>query len=242
MYQELKDKHLTKFDHVFAETEYTRQAILPYVDSSRITIDTIGVDTHQFQPISEEQRTDNYILSVGRFDDARKNVALLLEAYALLRQRMPEAPRLILAGETAPTPAVWTRARDLSITDHIVIKKSVHFDELVALYQNAAVYLLSSDEEGLGIVLLEAMACATPVISTRCGGPDSVVSDKTGFLTPVGDAQALAERMLWMLRNPEQRRNMGQAGRQMVELRFSNEVVGQKYLKVYDKLLGVDIS
>ena len=233
---------LNRVDHVFAETEYTRQAILPYVDASKVSIDTIGVDTQQFRPISEEQRTNDYILSVGRFADARKNIAMLFEAYALLRQRMPEAPRLILAGKTAPLHAAWARAKELDNAEHIVVKKDVSFDELVALYQNASVYVLSSDEEGLGIVLLESMACATPVISTRCGGPASVVSAKTGFLTPVGDAQRLAERLLWMLQNPEQRRNMGQAGRQMVESRFSNEVVGKKYLDVYDKLLGVDIS
>lgn len=238
----IEKQALNRVDHVFAETEYTRQAILPYVNASKVSIDTIGVDTQKFHPIPEKHRTDGYILSVGRFEDARKNVALLFEAYALLRQRMSEAPKLILAGNTAPDLAAWARAGYLGITEHIIFKKGVSFDELVALYQNASVYVLSSDEEGLGIVLLEAMACATPVISTRCGGPDSVVSDKIGFLTPVGDAQALAERLVWMLQNPEQRRIMGQAGRQMIESRFSNEVVGKKYLDVYDKLLRVDIS
>jgi colanic acid/amylovoran biosynthesis glycosyltransferase len=83
------------------------------------------------------------------------------------------------------------------------------------------------------------MACATPVISTRCGGPDSVVSDDIGFLVPIGDAQAMAEKLVWMLKNPALRRKMGQAGREMVESRFSKELVGQKYLDVYDRLLGV---
>lgn len=238
----IEKQALKRVDHVFAETEYTRQAILPYTDASKISIDTIGIDTQRFQPIPEKQRTNDYILSVGRFDDARKNVTLLFEAYALLRRRMSAAPKLILAGNTAPDPEAWTKARNLGITEHIIVKKGVSLEELVTLYQNAAIYVLSSDEEGLGIVLLEAMACATPVISTRCGGPDSVISDKTGFLTPVGDAQAMSERLLWMLQNPEQRRNMGQAGKRMVETRFSNEVVGQKYLDIYDQLLGVNIS
>lgn len=233
---------LSQVDHVFAETEYTRQAILPYVHASKISIDTIGVDTHQFHPISEKQRDNDYILSVGRFADARKNVALLFDAYALLRQCMPDAPKLILAGKTGPTPAAWAKAGELGITEHIVVKKDVSFEELIELYQNAAVYALSSDEEGLGIVLLEAMACATPVVSTRCGGPDSVISDQVGFLTPIGDAEAMADRILWMLQNPEKRRRMGQAGREMIEARFSNEMVGQKYLEVYDRLLGVNVS
>ena len=76
------------------------------------------------------------------------------------------------------------------------------------------------------------------MISTRCGGPDSVISDQVGFLTPVGDAQAMAERLVWMLQNPQARRQMGLAGREMVERRFSNAIVGQKYLDVYEKLLN----
>jgi glycosyltransferase involved in cell wall biosynthesis len=229
---------LRRADHVFAETAYIRQAILPYVDDAKISIDTIGVDTQQFRPIAEEQRTDNYILSVGRFDDARKNVTLLFEAYAALRQRTPNAPRLVLAGKTAPPPTVWARVRELGIADQVEMQQGVPYEALVKLYQNAALYVLSSDEEGLGIVLLEAMSCATPVVATQCGGPDSVVSSDVGFLTPVGDASALADRMAWLLYNPVQRRQMGQAGRRMVEKRFANEVVGQKYLGIYDQLLG----
>lgn len=238
----IEKQALSRVDHIFAETAYTRQAILPYVDKDKVTIDTIGVDTQIFRPVAEERRTDDYILSVGRFEDARKNIVLLFEAYALLRQHMPDAPKLILAGKTAPTLAAWARARALGITAHVEFKQGVSFGELVALYQHAAVYALSSDEEGLGIVLLEAMACATPVVSTRCGGPESVVSEEVGILTPLGDEQALADQLFWMLQNPVQRRKMGQAGRQMVEARFSSEVVGRKYLSVYDRLLEVEIQ
>lgn len=228
---------LRQCKHIFAETEYTKQAILPHVEASRISTDTVSVDTQRFIPLSDEQRADNYILSVGRFSDARKNVAMLIEAYGLLRQRIPDAPKLVLAGKSSPLPLVWQRAKALGIDQYIVLKLDVLLDELVELYQHASVYALSSDEEGLGIVLLEAMACATPVVSTRCGGPDSVVSDDVGFLVPVGDAEAMADRLFWLLTNPDQRREMGQNGREMVERRFSNEVIGQKYLDTYDQIL-----
>lgn len=235
---EIEKRALRGADHIFADTAYTRQAFLPFADESKITIDVIGVDTTQFKPINRNRRTEDYILSVGRLADPRKNVGLLFKAYAQLRELVPTAPKLVLAGQTLPPPAVLENAKRLGIWDNIVIKHAVTFDELVGLYQNAAFFVLSSNEEGLGIVLLEAMACATPVVSTRCGGPDSVVSDNVGFLTPIGDAQAVADRMAWMLKNPEQRRIMGEAARQMVVNRFSNEVVGQKYLDVYDRLLG----
>lgn len=233
----LEKRALHSADHIFAETEYTRQAIPSDVDTSKVTIDTIGVDIEKFSPLSDRERTDDFLLSVGRFDDPRKNVRLLLEAYALVRQSLPNAPGLILAGKTAPAPDVWSKARDLGLADCVVVKEGLTDKELVALYQNAKLFILASNEEGLGIVLLEAMACATPVISTRCGGPNSVVVNGTGFLTPVGDAKAMAEQMLWMLQHPQHLREMGWAGRQMVESRFSYEIIAQKYLTVYDNLL-----
>lgn len=236
----IEKQTLGKIEHVFAETEYTRQAISPYIDVSKTSVDTIGVDIQKFTPIPEEKRTDDYILSVGRFNDERKNITLLFEAYATLRYYMPNAPHLILAGKTPPSPKAWKKAEELGIREFIEMKEDISIEGLISLYQNAAVYVLTSDEEGLGIVLIEAMACATPVVSTRCGGPDSVVSSDTGFLIPIGNSHAIAEKLLWMLQNPEQRRMMGYAGRQTVISRFSNAVTGQKYLDVYEKLLGAE--
>lgn len=235
---DIEKRALRKVAHVFAETEYAKQAILPYVERSRISTDTIGIDIERFYPVSEGNRADNYVLSVGRFSDARKNINLLFRAYALLRTSVPDAPRLLLAGASAPTPSSWDFACQLGVADYIDYQPNVSMGELVALYQNAMFFVLSSDEEGLGIVLLEAMACATPVISTRCGGPDSVISTEVGFLTPVGDANAMAERMLWMIQHVAERRKMGRAGRRMIEARFSSEVVGEKYLRVYHQLLN----
>lgn len=226
---------LRNMDHVFAETLYTKQAITPFILDEKISVDSIGIDIQHFKPI--RNRSDDYILSTGRLSDPRKNIGLLFKAYALLRQQSPHAPKLILAGLSGPSQADWDLASELQITNHIEFHHEVPLAELITLYQNAALFVLSSDEEGLGIVLLEALACATPVISTRCGGPNSVVTDQVGFLTPVGDAKAMAERLYWMLQNPEKRYKMGQSGRKMIEARFSKEAVGQKYLDIYDKLL-----
>ena len=65
------------------------------------------------------------------------------------------------------------------------------------MYQRAAVFALPSDDEGLGIVILEAMACGVPVVATRCGGPEDIITDGTdGFLVPRYDAGALASRLV----------------------------------------------
>ncbi len=223
-------------DHVFADGEYTRQAMLPYIDVNRISLGPPGVDTRIFRPI--EYRTQRYILSVGRFADPRKNVALLFKAYGLLKQQSPDLPPLILAGSSPPSSNDWKQADIYGIINNIIFYQNVTLEQLVSLYQNATLFVLSSDEEGLGIVLLEAMACGVPVVATRCGGPDSVVLEgKTGFLTPIGDSAALAEKVKWLLNHPEENNRMGKAGRLWVEQHFSIEAAGKVFLDVYKRLL-----
>ena len=82
------------------------------------------------------------------------------------------------------------------------------------------------------------MACGIPVISTDSGGPATLIDEHaTGLMTPVGDADALADAMQTLLREPVRRRKMGEAGRQRAEQRFSLDVMGNLYLAKYDELL-----
>ncbi len=223
-------------DHVFALSEYTRSQLAAMVPQSRLSLGWPGVDVDLFHP-AEAQPADGYILSVGRFSDPRKNVRLLLRAYRILRERLANAPRLVLVGEQ-PRSSDWTEAVNGGIAGHVELHASVPPELLPSLYRQASLFVLSSDEEGLGLVILEAMASGLPVLSTRCGGPETcVVEGETGCLTPVGDAEALAAGMQHLLEDAVLRRRLGRAGRKLVETRFSTKTAGVPYLAVYDRLL-----
>ncbi|MCS6882526.1 MAG: glycosyltransferase [Oscillochloridaceae bacterium] len=222
---------------VFAESSYTRQLLAPLVPPERLVLSVPGIDTAFFRP--GDYRYDGPLLSVGRWGDPRKNCRMLFAAYARLIQALPAAPKLILAGATAPSPEDLTFARSLGIERRVEIHVDLSREALRDLFQEASLFVLPSEEEGLGIVIIEAMACGLPVISTRCGGPETaVVEGETGYLTPVGDAQALANRMAELIEAPELRRRMGQAGRRVAEQRFSLEAAGKVYLDKYDELLS----
>ena len=228
---------LRSVDHVFALSEYTRSQLSRAVPASKLTLGVPGIDTQLFHP-PEMPAHKGFILSVGRFGDPRKNVGMLLDAYRRLVECIPHAPELMLVGEHPP-PQDWARVIRWGIADRIDVRLDVTPEELAPLYRQACLFALSSNEEGLGIVILEAMASGLPVVSTCCGGPATcVLEGVTGYLTPVGDAEALAQRMRMLLEDDALRLRLGQAGRRAVETRFSMEVAGEPFLAAYDRLLG----
>jgi glycosyltransferase involved in cell wall biosynthesis len=234
----LDHRALDIVDAAFVENQWMYDHLTGHMPSEDVMLAPPGVDTDRFTP-GDPPSAGEYVLSVGRFGDPRKNVTLLFEAYARLCDRLDEGPRLVLAGLTPPPDAAWTRAEQLGIRDRIAFHEKVPADTLRALYGDAALYVVSSDEEGLGLTILEAMASGRPVVSTDCGGPaTAVVEGKTGLLTPVGDAAALAEAMATVLRHPERADAMGGAGRRRAVDVFSQAATGQRFLDTYDKLLS----
>ncbi len=196
-----------------------------------------GVDTDFFQP--REYQSDGYLLMVGRLADARKNVKLMFEAYRKLLNKLPAAPKLVLAGQTAPTAENMKFAAELGILEKIEVLTGVSQEQLVEIYQNAALFILSSNEEGFGLVIAEAMACGLPVVSTDCGGPEVMVDNGiTGFLTRVNNAEEMAGRIEELLAQQDKRRAFSLAARARAVEKFSLAATGQIYLQTYDRLLS----
>lgn len=223
---------LEEVNEVFALSNYTHDNLQTQfsVDS---TVAPQGVDADRFQPVLEPR--EDYILTVSRINDPRKRIPLLLRSYAEARQQCEAVPALYVVGDQ-PNAGIRETARELGIADHVQFMGRRPPNELVELYQHALCFVLSSDEEGLGIVIQEAMACGRPVVSTRSGGPETlIVDDETGILTPVDDAEALRDGMLRLVGDATLRQKMGKASRERVEEKFAEGVAREPFLEVYEK-------
>jgi len=233
----LERRALGDLSHVFAESVYTRDLVASLVAPDQLSVAPPGIDTDLFHPRC--YRPDGYLLSVGRLSDPRKNVAMLYRGYTLLRGRMPQAPRLVLAGQSMPSQADEELARELGIASWIERRTSLSFEDLAATYRDASVFVLTSNEEGLGIVILEAMASGIPIIATRCGGPDLVVEEgHTGHLVPVGDHEALADRLAHLLQDAAARAAMAGRAREVAESKYSLDAAARGYFRVYEGILS----
>jgi teichuronic acid biosynthesis glycosyltransferase TuaC len=157
-----------------------------------------GVDGTVFRLSSDEHgRVPNRILFVGAVRPV-KGVDILLRSIRLLRDRGREAS-LIVAGEPffgsyqKEETRLRYMTRDLQLQDwvHFIGKQSP--SEVAALMARSGVVVLPSRAESFGSVLIEALACGTPVVATRCGGPEDIVNEQVGVLVRPEDPEALAK-------------------------------------------------
>lgn len=222
---------------VFVENAWMEKRLKEQIPASRVHFAPPGVDVQDFRPGEEGER--DALLFVGRLSDPRKNVRLLLEAYAAVRGRQPSAPPLVLAGYTALTKDDERFVIDRGLASSVVVVLNPSREDLQKLYRRCKVFLLGSNEEGFGIVLTEAMASGAPVVSTACGGPNGIVEEgETGFLVPVGDSTQLAARVLDLLGDESLRARMGRASRERAVREFSMEACGRRFAEVYEAALG----
>lgn len=220
---------------VFVENVRMYEHLSRSLERGRVVFSPPGIDIQVFAP--GDTRGD-CVLSVGRFDDPRKNVRLLFDAYRRLRDRMVDPPRLVLAGYSGPGREDWSYARALGIDAYIDVRVGLTKRELADIYRSARLFVLASDEEGLGLAILEAMASGLAVVSTRCGGPEtSVVDRETGWLVDRGDAEGMAQALHTLLTDELALQAFGNAARARAVSHFSLEAAGQRFLDHYDAAL-----
>lgn len=224
-------------------SEYTagRLASQHGIDSARIDVIPYPIDTSHFHPDEPKMRNNNrkdngpVVLFVGRLDDPRKRVQLLVEAFQVVREVHPDATlRLVGAKDGENQAALIGRNH---VPEGVEIYPFASNERLPAYYRDADVFVIPSDQEGLAIVGLEAMACGTPVVATQCGGPeDYVVDGVTGYTVPCGDADALADCVNTLLSEPNTREKMGRAARRKIETEYSETEVRPRFESLLNDL------
>jgi len=223
------------------------QKTFPRLDPRAIELIYPGVEVSDALPAAPPPG-ESLILSVNRFDPA-KNLALAIDALAALRTRLTPpafaAVRLVLAGHfderlaeaRALGAAVEARARELGVADQVSIVRSPSDAERRQLMARASCIIYTPLAEHFGIVPLEAMAAARPVIAVDNGGPtETIVHAQTGWLmkpTPESFAEALAT----VLTRATAARLMGQSGWAHVHRNFSRRVFGDRIENLLRRLV-----
>ena len=182
----------------------------------------------------EKESLDNdalgkYILAVGRLIK-QKGYPYLLRAYSLIYKGIKE--KLVILGKGEDEKKLRQLAKDLGIQERVLFlgfKNNPY-----KFMNNASLFVLSSLWEAFAIVIIEAMVCGVPVISTDCpyGPSEIIINGKNGILVPPADEKAVAEAMLNLLKNKNLRKQLSEEGRKRAK-DFRIEKILRKYEELF---------
>jgi len=236
---------IRRADRIIAVSQFTKQDIMDVfnIPDSRIEVICHGAYPENYV-FSEEARvklrsalgikSQPMILFVGRLVP-RKGVDILLRA---LPQVLRETEvKLVLAG-SGNQHEYQHLAQALGIPDKLCFLGRVPDDTLRLLYSSCDLFVLPSRLEGLGIVVLEAMAAGKPIIATSVGGiPELIESGQNGILVEAGDEGKLASAIVKVLSDKSLARVIGENNMKKVRERYSWEVAARKAERLYNELI-----
>jgi glycosyltransferase involved in cell wall biosynthesis len=219
-------------------------SISPYVKKSvqPMTQGTISVIFNPVEPkffTVQKDEVPNRLLFVGGIEE-RKGLDVLIRAVARIKKTVPDIELHIVGGvrKIVYFEKLRRLINSLDLEQNIEFLGSLPEKKLSEEYREAMIFVLPSYEESQGIVILEAMATSTPVVATRVGGiPDMIQDGTNGRLVDCGDDKQLADVIVSLLMEKDQRKRLGDAGKQNA-LQYLPEKIARQHLDVYNRILN----
>jgi L-malate glycosyltransferase len=197
------------------------------------------VDTRKFSPGTLIPRTalaetdEKILMHISNFRPV-KRVGDIIKVFEGVSRQVKA--KLIFIGSGPELEPAKRMIEELGLFSKVqFLGRQVDVSCLIPL---ADLYLLLSEHESFGLTALEAMSCGVPVIGTSGSGMEEFLGDgKAGLLYPVGDIEAMVENCVRILKNPGLASAMGQAGRTMAVEKYPEDVVTQKYIELYERVV-----
>lgn len=212
------------------------------LDDRRISVIPNGVDTFRFSPEVDGMEVrrrlgledKQVILFVGGLRD-RKGIPYLMQAMKYVRKEISNSV-LVICGEGSQRRNLQEMSHELGVSEYTIFTGEVSYEDLPGYYAACDLFVLPSNYEAQGIVLLEAMSSQRALVATRVGGIPETVGDDTGILVPPRDPSALAQATLKLLKNAALRERMAEVGRKRAA-GFDWKMVADKTLELYEQCM-----
>ncbi len=220
----------------------------PHLDdySHKIEVIPTGVDIEKFKPLPIKKE-NNTLFFLSLLDEFHKYKGLdyLLKALVKAKTEIPDV-KLIVGGKGALMDHYTGLANEYGLKNNVEFHGFIPDKKIVEYYNKCSVFVLpsiSSKQEGFGIVVLEALACETPVISTEIvGAAADVKKSNSGIIIPPKDADVLADAIIEILTNDDESYEMGKRGRVLVEKSYTWYRVAGMMENVYMELMEKNLK
>lgn len=219
--------------------EATRESFNPEVD---IRVIPNFVDVAHFSPALRSQVLRSFHaepgeMLIGHLSNFRpvKRVSDVIRTFHLIQKRIPA--RLLMLGEGVELEPSRHLAAELGIAGRVSFLGPI--TKVAEILAQLDLFLLPSEHESFGLAALEAMACGVPVVSTRAGGvPEVVEHGVSGFLCAVGDTPCMAASAVSLLKDPVRLEAMRAAARRRAVEEFPTDRIIDRYVALYEEVLG----
>jgi len=211
-------------------------AVIPNGVSERLV--EAGGDAGAFRQRFGLEQSTPLVLFLSRLHP-KKGLDILAESFSIVLRRVPQA-RLVVAGRAAPgyLRSVVEMLRRRGIAASTIIAGDLHGQEKVAAFRAADVFVLPSRSENFGIVVVEAMACGTPVVVSR-ETPWSEVEERGAGRWVQLRPEAFAGHILEVLQNRDLRGRMGESGRALVRQKYTWPRIAERVLELYRAVVAL---
>ena len=200
----------------------------------RITVLPNFIDTDYFKPFSTSERpNENKVIFTVCHHEHKKRLDRLIDAFKLVLKQHPDW-KLLIGGNGKLTSSLDLKVKQMGLSDHITFCGFLTKAEVREKLNTASFFVLPSDVETFGVVLIEAMAMGLPVVSTKSGGPEDLIIPETGLLVEK-EVESLAIGMCSVIDNLN--KYDPKLIRQHVLHSFSGAVVAKKYIRLYEDCL-----
>lgn len=198
-----------------------------------------GVDLQEYHPPAQHPEILNVVLPARMLWD--KGVAEFVAAARVLKAQFPHVHFQLLGDTDADNPSCIPEEQLRAWVDEGIVEWLGYQHDMIPLYQHACVVCLPSYREGLPKALIEASACGCPIITTDTPGcRETVIDGKSGYLVPLRNSEMIVQKLTQLLKNKNERLQMGIESRKFAEKMFSIDTVVSQTMTIYADLLNID--
>lgn len=243
-----RDVYRGLFDHaeaILPISKYMRDQLIDLgCSADKVVVHHMGVDCRRFDFAPPHLPTENRVrvVALGRLVE-KKGVEFGIQAIKKV-QNMGKDVSFDIIGDGPLKPALQQEIDRLGLSKSVKLLGRMRQEQVIARLTDAHLMLVPSvttsdgDQEGLPVVIMEAMARGLPVVATRHTGiPEIVLDGKSGYLVPERDVDALADKLAQLIDHPETWESMGRAGRALVEEQFDIDKLNDRLVEIYQRLI-----
>ncbi len=233
----LHRKTIQNCDRLITVTNQVKTLYSEIFDTEKIWTIPLGVDTKLFTPQKTDSQKDNHEILFAGYLYKLKGVEYLVKAIQIVAENRKDV-KLRIVGNGPDKSRLTKLAKTLKIEDKVIFEGLVPHTQMPKYYQRCNIFCFPTLGEPFGKAIIEAMACAKPVIASNIGGPAEIIQkEKSGLLVPPAKPKILATKITELLDDEKKMEQMGASARKTASEKYSWEKISSIYHCLYKSLI-----